>query len=237
MSLLNQRSSPQARPPSLRGIAGAVDDRPFRHRGQIVRASPRASIECAAVVKATAMAAPEPVTPGFAEPSSSLTSLKAGACGTIEPTPPSTCSTASSQHRASARRRQPSPGHHGPTELAGWLPVAGTGWKRRCASYRYRMNWPARSMKAWRSRRAPNRINHGSPLPESHLACADTPDHSPDKQIRMFRELRILCGIPPRSPIRLASSLAALSIATWCGRAPRSTASIRRRGAPTRCGR
>src|SRR5207237_10132516 len=40
--------------------------------------------------------------------------------------------------------------------------------------------------------------SHGFTLLMSHLACADTPDHAlNDKQIRLFRELRILYrGIP-----------------------------------------
>src|SRR5262249_39661187 len=40
--------------------------------------------------------------------------------------------------------------------------------------------------------------SHGFKLLMSHLACADTPDHTlNDKQVRLFRELRILYrGIP-----------------------------------------
>src|SRR5262249_24031660 len=40
--------------------------------------------------------------------------------------------------------------------------------------------------------------NHGFTLLMSHLACADTPDHPMnDKQIRLFREIRIMFrGIP-----------------------------------------
>ena len=44
-----------------------------------------------------------------------------------------------------------------------------------------------------------------------------------------------ITAFPLRSPIRRASSSATRRTATWCGPAPRSTASIRRRAAPIRC--
>ena len=74
---------------------------------------------------------------------------------------------------------------------------------------------------------------HSINLLMTHLACAEIPDHPLNqRQIddvpRTARD--IIAAFPPRSPIRPAFFSAMPPIATWCGRASRSTASIRRPG-------
>jgi alanine racemase len=88
-----------------------------------------------------------------------------------------------------------------PTELAEWdALVAGTGWKGGAALHIdtgiNRLGLSIDEGVAIAARAKSD--NHGFTLLMSHLACADTPDHSlNDKQVRMFRELRILYrGIP-----------------------------------------
>jgi alanine racemase len=88
-----------------------------------------------------------------------------------------------------------------PTELAEWDAfVAATGWKGGAALHidtgmnRLGLSIDEGVAIAARAKSA----NHGFTLVMSHLACADVPDHTlNDKQIRLFRELRILYrGIP-----------------------------------------
>jgi alanine racemase len=88
-----------------------------------------------------------------------------------------------------------------PTELAEWDAfIAGTGWKGGAALHIdtgiNRLGLSVDEGVAIAARAKSD--NHGFTLLMSHLACADTPDHSlNDKQVRMFRELRILYrGIP-----------------------------------------
>ena len=80
--------------------------------------------------------------------------------------------------------------------------------------------------------------NHGIALLLSHLACAEIPDHPLNaSQIQLFRELHMLYpGIPgfARQFLRHFSRQTR-RISIWRGRAPRSTASIRRRAGPIRC--
>ena len=78
--------------------------------------------------------------------------------------------------------------------------------------------------------------NHGIALLLSHLACAEIPDHPLNaSQIQLFRELHMLYpAFQPRSPIPPAYFSAIRRISIWRGRAPRSTASIRRPAAPIR---
>ena len=80
--------------------------------------------------------------------------------------------------------------------------------------------------------------NHGLTLLMSHLACAETPDHPMnDRQIRSFREIRILFrGFRRRLPTPRVFSLAARCSAIWCGRGLRYTGPTRHRGRRTRCG-
>jgi alanine racemase len=88
-----------------------------------------------------------------------------------------------------------------PTELAEWDAfVATTGWKGGAALHidtgMNRLGLSIDEGVAIAARAKSN--SHGFTLLMSHLACADTPDHTlNDKQIRLFRELRILYrGIP-----------------------------------------
>jgi alanine racemase len=88
-----------------------------------------------------------------------------------------------------------------PTELAEWDAfVAGTGWKGGAGLHidtgMNRLGLSVDEGVAIAARAKSD--NHGFTLLMSHLACADTPDHSlNDKQVRVFRELRILYrGIP-----------------------------------------
>jgi alanine racemase len=88
-----------------------------------------------------------------------------------------------------------------PTELAEWdALVATTGWNGGAALHidtginRLGLSIDEGVAIATRAKSD----SHGFTLLMSHLACADTPDHTlNDKQIRLFRELRILYrGIP-----------------------------------------
>jgi alanine racemase len=88
-----------------------------------------------------------------------------------------------------------------PTELAEWDAfVAASGWKGGAALHidtginRLGLSIDEGVAIAARAKSE----SHGFTLVMSHLACADTPDHTlNDKQIRLFRELRILYrGIP-----------------------------------------
>ena len=88
-----------------------------------------------------------------------------------------------------------------PTELAEWdAHVASTGWNGGAALHidtginRLGLSIDEGVAIATRAKSD----SHGFTLLMSHLACADTPDHTlNDKQIRLFRELRILYrGIP-----------------------------------------
>jgi alanine racemase len=88
-----------------------------------------------------------------------------------------------------------------PTELAEWDAfVATTGWKGGAALHvdtgMNRLGLSVDEGVAIAARAKSD--NHGFTLLISHLACADTPDHTlNDKQVRLFRELRILYrGIP-----------------------------------------
>jgi alanine racemase len=88
-----------------------------------------------------------------------------------------------------------------PTELAEWDAfVAGTGWKGGAALHidtgMNRLGLSIDEGVAIAARAKSE--SHGFTLLMSHLACADTPDHTlNDKQVRLFRELRILYrGIP-----------------------------------------
>jgi alanine racemase len=88
-----------------------------------------------------------------------------------------------------------------PTELAEWdALVAATGWKGGAALHidtgMNRLGLSVDEGVAIAARAKSE--THGFTLLMSHLACADTPDHTlNDRQIRMFRELRILYrGIP-----------------------------------------
>jgi len=88
-----------------------------------------------------------------------------------------------------------------PTELAEWDAfVATTGWKGGAALHidtgMNRLGLSIDEGVAIAARAKSD--SHGFTLVMSHLACADTPDHTlNDKQIRLFRELRILYrGIP-----------------------------------------
>ena len=89
-----------------------------------------------------------------------------------------------------------------PTELAEWDTFVAVQQlaRRRRAAYRYRHE-PARPdarRKRSPSRRACRPEGHGFKLLMSHFACAETPDHPMnDRQIRLFREIRILFrGVP-----------------------------------------
>jgi alanine racemase len=88
-----------------------------------------------------------------------------------------------------------------PTELAEWdALVATTGWKGGAALHidtgMNRLGLSVDEGVAIAARAKSD--SHGFTLVMSHLACAETPDHPlNDKQIRLFRELRILYrGIP-----------------------------------------
>ena len=86
-------------------------------------------------------------------------------------------------------------------ELAEWDAfVAANGWRGGAALHvDTGMNrLGIRPRKRPRSRRASAAENHGITLLMSHLACAETPDHPlNDKQIKLFREIRMLYrGIP-----------------------------------------
>ena len=114
--------------------------------------------------------------------------------------------------------------------------------RRRGAARRHRHE-PARphaSTRRSRSRRALQSENHGFTLLMSHLACADTPDHPlNDKQIRLFREIRITVS---RHPVLARQFLRHLPrrhrpLRPGAARASRSTASIRRPARQIRCGR
>ena len=85
-----------------------------------------------------------------------------------------------------------------------------------------------------------NAGDHGITLVMSHLACAETPQSSAQRQAArdlprdrqpVFRRAGIAVEFVRRFPRRRRSS------STWCGRAPRSTASIRRRRPTIRCSR
>ena len=73
--------------------------------------------------------------------------------------------------------------------------------------------------------------DHGIALIMTHLACAETPGHDSTTARPRRSDSCAICSAasPPRSPIPPASSSAPPPIATWCGRARRCTASIRRR--------
>ena len=81
--------------------------------------------------------------------------------------------------------------------------------------------------------------NHSIALLMSHLACADRPEHPlNDQQIRQFREIRSLFrGISSSLANSSGIFLDASTYCDWCARASRSTAAIRRRANPIRCGR
>jgi len=88
-----------------------------------------------------------------------------------------------------------------PTELAEWDAfVATTGWKGGAALHidtgMNRLGLSVDEGVAIAARAKSD--SHGFMLVMSHLACADTPDHPlNDRQVRLFRELRILYrGIP-----------------------------------------
>jgi alanine racemase len=88
-----------------------------------------------------------------------------------------------------------------PTELAEWDAfVAASGWNGGAALHidtgMNRLGLSVDEGVAIAARAKSD--NHGFTLLMSHLACADTPDHPlNDRQIRVFRELRILYrGIP-----------------------------------------
>jgi alanine racemase len=88
-----------------------------------------------------------------------------------------------------------------PTELAEWDAfVAVTGWKGGAALHidtgMNRLGLSVDEAVAIAARAKSD--SHGFTLVMSHLACAETPDHTlNDRQIRLFRELRILYrGIP-----------------------------------------
>ena len=115
----------------------------------------------------------------------------------------STCSTGSCRAR---RRRSPTatlrPVINSTTELAEWDSFVATKQlaRRRGAARRHRHE-PARHHASTRRSRIAPRLqseNHGFTLLMSHLACADTPDHPlNDRQIRLFREIRIMYrGVP-----------------------------------------
>ena len=114
--------------------------------------------------------------------------------------------------------------------------------RRRGAARRHRHE-PARISASRRRRRSPpasSSENHGITLLMSHLACADSPSirsttsrsGSFAKSASLFRGIsqlarQLLRHLPRRHR----------PIATWCGRASRSTAATRRRASPIRCGR
>ncbi|HLH95797.1 MAG TPA: alanine racemase [Xanthobacteraceae bacterium] len=90
---------------------------------------------------------------------------------------------------------------NGPTELAEWDAfVATTGWRGGAALHidtgMNRLGLSPQEAVAIASRAQLE--NHGITLVMSHLACADAPSNPMnDRQIRMFRELRILFrGVP-----------------------------------------
>ncbi len=90
---------------------------------------------------------------------------------------------------------------NGPAELAEWDQfVAAAGWRGGAALHvdtgMNRLGLSPDEAVAIASRIQSE--NHGFALLMSHLACAETPDHPlNDKQIRLFRELRILFrGVP-----------------------------------------
>jgi alanine racemase len=90
---------------------------------------------------------------------------------------------------------------NGPAELAEWdAYVAATNWQGGAALHvdtgMNRLGLSPEEAVAVASR--VQLENHGFTLLMSHLACAETPGHSMnDRQIRMFRELRILFrGVP-----------------------------------------
>ena len=90
---------------------------------------------------------------------------------------------------------------NGPTELAEWDAfVATTGWRGGAALHidtgMNRLGLTIEEAVAIAARAKSE--THGFTLLMSHFACADTPDHPlNDRQVRLFRELRILYrGIP-----------------------------------------
>ena len=90
---------------------------------------------------------------------------------------------------------------NGPTELAEWDAfVATTGWQGGAALHidtgMNRLGLTIEEAVAIAARAKSE--THGFTLLMSHFACADTPDHPlNDRQVRLFRELRILYrGIP-----------------------------------------
>ena len=100
------------------------------------------------------------------------------------------------------RRRQPAAGdqQHDRARRVGHLRRRQQLARRRGAAYRYRhepARPDARGSGRHRAARA-SREGHGFKLLMSHFACAETPDHPMnDRQIRLFREIRILFrGVP-----------------------------------------
>src|SRR5262245_30981071 len=104
---------------------------------------------------------------------------------------------------------------YSPTELAEWDAfVATTGWQGGAALHidtgMNRLGLTVDEGVAIASRAKSE--SHGFTLLMSHLACADTPDHPlNDKQVRLFRELRIL----DRKSTRLNSSHLGISYAVF----------------------
>jgi alanine racemase len=123
-----------------------------------------------------------------------------------------------------------------PTELAEWDAfVAGTGWKGGAALHidtgMNRLGLSIDEGVAIAARAKSE--SHGFTLLMSHLACADTPDHTlNDKQVRLFRELRILYrGIPSSLANSSGIFLGGTVHCDLVRPGARSMASIRRRGA------
>ena len=84
-----------------------------------------------------------------------------------------------------------------------------------------------------------NAGDHGITLVMSHLACAETLNirSTPSSSRPSARSPACFPACRPRCRIRPAFSSARHSSSTWCGREPRSTASIRRRRPTIRCSR
>jgi hypothetical protein len=117
------------------------------------------------------------------------------------------------------------------------LPPLGLG--RRCRHPHRHRHEPARPHDGGSPGIMPRIVagDHGITLVMSHLACAESLNHPLNaRQLAAFREIAIFIpACRPRCRIRRAFSSGRNSSSTWCGRARRSTASIRPRKPTIRC--
>ena len=167
-----------------------------------------------------------------------------GACARLRRSRRFMCSTACCPATAASLRRSARAAgdrQHGRTGRMGRLLLRQRMAGRRSAARRHRHE-PARHLANEAAALAP-RIRAGK---SRHHAADEPPrllgsarasaQRAPDRGC----SAKCACSIaasPPRSPTRPAYSSAIPPIATWCGRASRCTASIRRRAAAIRCAR